>query len=811
MNTDRSLIAQISTQHIGARICDPQQDQNIPFASAGPRASRRNPVAASRRLAVCGIVKADRWALMILIFIASLCVIASAAQGQPTPHIGYVYPAGGQRGTAFEITVGGQNLDGATNVYVSGKGITAKILEINKPMSMTQFNSLRDSFRELREKRQAALRHSSSTRTTNTWTAADEKTLEEIRNKILKNPPNRNATPAIAETITMQVAVDNDAQIGDRDIRIETANGFSNPLRFYVGELREFRKPTAKAPNPDLDRFLDKVGKSAPNNDSRFEMRVSVPSVINGQIMPGGVDRFRFSARKGQNLVTVVRARDLIPYLPDAVPGWFQPTLALYDGRGRELQFADDYRFNPDPVLFFQIPETTDYILEIRDAIYRGREDFVYRIAVSDAPFVTSLFPLGGKVGSETKVQLDGWNLHDHEITVRAATAGIQTVSFGSKDAGNSILFAADTLTESNEAEINNTAASAQQIKQPLVINGRIDQPGDVDVFRFEGSVGEEIVADVQARRLNSPLDSILKITDPSGKQIALNDDHEDKGAGLSTHHADSYIRMTLPQTGAYYLQIADAQHQGGSEFVYRLRISAPRPDFELRVVPSSVNIRAGASSPLTIYALRRDGFTNEIQLALKNAPTGFALSGARIPANEDKVRITLAASANATSPTPLEIEGRAIVNEHFTSRTAIPAEDMMQAFAYHHLVPAKELLATVSQRNTNKKAVTTIQAPLARIPVDGTTTVHINALKHTLSNKLHLALSDPPEGITLEKVSSSEHGMELVLRGDALVKPGLKGNLIIQVVSRDGKSKGNQSDVPLASLPAVPFEVVKQ
>ena len=33
---------------------------------------------------------------------------------QQAPHIGYVYPAGGRQGTTFQVTVGGQFLDGVT-------------------------------------------------------------------------------------------------------------------------------------------------------------------------------------------------------------------------------------------------------------------------------------------------------------------------------------------------------------------------------------------------------------------------------------------------------------------------------------------------------------------------------------------------------------------------------------------------------------------------------------------------------------------------------------------------------------------------
>ena len=50
-------------------------------------------------------------------------------------------------------------------------------------------------------------------------------------------------------------------------------------------------------------------------------------------------------------------------------------------------------------------------MIEIKDSIYRGREDFVYRITVGELPFVTSVFPLGGPAGTPPKVELKGWNL----------------------------------------------------------------------------------------------------------------------------------------------------------------------------------------------------------------------------------------------------------------------------------------------------------------------------------------------------------------------------------------------------------------
>ena len=152
--------------------------------------------------------------------------------------------------------------------------------------------------------------------------------------------------------------------------------------------------------------------------------------------------------------------------------------------------------------------------------------------------------------------------------------------------------------------------------------------------------------------------------------------------------------------TGIYYLHLGDAQHQGGSEFGYRLRVSSPRPNFELRVVPSGINPRAGTAIPITVHALRKDSSSNEITLVLKDAPPEFTLSGAQVPAGHDQVRRTLTVpSFVQREPVSLCLERRAVIAGGRVSRSSVAAEDKMQAFAYRHLVPATELKAATAGR----------------------------------------------------------------------------------------------------------------
>ena len=330
--------------------------------------------------------------------------------------------------------------------------------------------------------------------------------------------------PAIGDTVTVRVTLAADAEPGQRRTPRGNAAGHlqSDPLlrrpAARIPEAGDGRRPGSAGdcgprPIPARSRRTSRcrpwsTGRSFPATRTRCG---SSPTASR----PATADRYRFEARKGQQLVIAAAARELIPYLADAVPGWFQATLALYDAKGREVAYDDDYRFHPDPVLFFKVPEDGQYVVEIKDAIYRGRPDFVYRITLGELPYITGIFPLGGPAGTATTVKLSGWNLPTDTLTMDAKdmTPGLHPLSVRKGDMiSNTMPFSVDTLPECLEQEPNDSTQAAQAVTLPVIVNGRIDRPGDWDVFRFEGRAGQEIVAEVRARRLESPLDSVLEL-----------------------------------------------------------------------------------------------------------------------------------------------------------------------------------------------------------------------------------------------------------------------------------------------------------
>jgi len=616
--------------------------------------------------------------------LASLLATAPAAQAQVRPYIGFVYPAGGQQGTTFPIRVGGQGLDDVNEVLVFGTGVRAKVVDYLRRLNAQEMTLLREQLNELKK-----------------GSAGKEQVGLRLVARIEKRFAENVQTPActsIASLVLVEVTMAPDARPGQRELTLATPRGVSNPLVFHVGQLPEVsRKPMITATRQVLGKE-ELALRTRPADE--VEARITVPCVMNGQIASGEVNRYRFEARKGQRLVISAQARQLVPFIADAVPGWFQPVMALCDAYGKEVAYSDDYRFKPDPTMLYEAPKDGEYVLSITDAIYRGREDFVYRVTIGELPFVTSIFPLGGRVGTPATIQVKGWNLEKAELTPPAPDAGpgIHPVAAIKKGlVSNRLPFALDTLPECFEKEPNNDPPHAQKVKLPIIVNGRIDRPDDWDVFEVAGRAGDTVVAEVHARRLDSPLDSVLKLTDAAGKLLALNDDREDPEAGVNTHHADSYLTVKLPADGTYYVHLGDVARSGGEAYAYRLRLSAPQPDFALYAVPSSVGLRGKGTGVVSLQAVRKDGFAGPIKIGLKEPPAGISATPVSLSPTQEVTRLAVRTTlADTKQPVSLSIEGSAKIGERDVAHEAVPAEDRMQAFLWRHLVPAEELRVLV-------------------------------------------------------------------------------------------------------------------
>ena len=658
----------------------------------------------------------SRFKRLPILGLAILMAAASSVLAQDQ-YIGYAYPAGGQQGTTFPIRLGGYRLVYASDVVVSGEGVSVRLVDYYRVWNNQEMTLLRQQLAELKKKETmvgdvmaakmawfefpATIGPQKEPAATDAKDGPEPSEKEVAKQNLIKRiqmllaEDERN--PAVAahrELVFAEVTVAPDAKPGRREIRVITKRGISNAMPFYVGQMPEVaRKAMKTCRKPVLGKEYLTQSKRPPEEE---EMRITVPCTTNGQLAAGEVNRYRFEASKGQRLVITAKARQLIPYVADGVPGWFQAVLRLHDSGGKELAYNDDFRFHPDPVLYFEVPEDGEYVLTINEALFRGRESFVYRITIGELPFVTSIFPLGARVGEPVKIEMNGWNLEKATLSAppQDAKPGRHLLAAtNGKLVSNYVPFALDTLPECLDNDSNDEPSTAQKVNLPIIVNGRMDRPGDWDVFEVEGKAGETIVAEVHARRLGSPFDSFVKVTGADGKVIALNDDHYDAASGLNTDHADSYLMVKLPADGKYFIHLGDTRRHAGKEYAYRLRISQPQPDFVLRLIPARIVIRSKASAAVTVYAIRKDGFDGPIKLSFKDLPQGLESSGATLAANTEVVGLTVKTTlADMEKPVNLTVVGSATIGDAEVVHEAMPAEDRMQAFLWRHLLPAEDL-----------------------------------------------------------------------------------------------------------------------
>ncbi|MCX6998526.1 MAG: PPC domain-containing protein [Kiritimatiellaeota bacterium] len=631
---------------------------------------------------------------------AGLLLGAAGAPGQmraaeKPPHIGYVFPAGGRPGTTVTVKIGGEHVYGATAAVISGKNADVRVLDARDPYEGQEFRK--------------------------------------------KNKKKNQSV--IDEIVMLQVTLAPDAEPGDRDICLVTPQGASNKLVFQIGSMPETQEVE---PN-------DQLAKALP--------LPPLPVLVNGRIMPGDVDAFKFFARQGQRLVADTAARALLPYIADGVPGWFQALVTLYNARGQVVACADHYRFNQDPVLFYDVPADGEYTLTIRDSIYRGREDFVYRLRIGELPFITGISPLGAPRGEKpVTVKLLGRNLPTDTVAVavdQAAPARQQISVINHGLISSRVPFAVDELPERTVGPEAAQPGGVLPVAWPVIVNGCLRQPGEKQAFSFAGRQGQLVSLEVLARRLGSPLDSGLVLADSRGRKIAENDDAPDRGEGFLTHQADSAILCRLPEDGTYTVTIYDTQGQGGADYAYRLRISPPIPDFELRATPAAVRVAPGGSALLTVYAIRRDGFDGPIRLALDAPSAGLTLDGAVIPDGADQVRLTVSAARNAAATRcAVCLRGTALIAGKTITRPAVPAEDLMQAFLYQHLMPFhEETLLVTGPAAPFGAAVQLPPAGYLELPRGKESSFPVAAIRTPgYDGPIRIQLVNPPKGITVRQ-----------------------------------------------------------
>ena len=315
--------------------------------------------------------------------IAHTLLLAGFAAFAEDPYAGYIYPAGIEAGTTNRFVIGGQALWSVREVLFSNPGLhvlkTEKVPSFAPPTGLQRkhlkkwLDGIAEGNRE--EPPLPDDPHLDEWRSNSWWRALN--TLDAGQLAIVEHYlyTPRNAlqdTPSLRMKVLVTVAADANAKPGWCSYHVCGWNGISAPRPFEVTKLPREEEPLYVPPH------------RAQPEPRLVDVRTG-GAVLDGQIMPGSTDTFRLLLTAGRRYALSVTARELQPYIGDAVPGFFNAVIVLKDAIGNVVAEADDdARFRPDPVMDFTPSADGEYRLEIHDVLYRGRADFVYSISIDD-------------------------------------------------------------------------------------------------------------------------------------------------------------------------------------------------------------------------------------------------------------------------------------------------------------------------------------------------------------------------------------------------------------------------------------------
>ena len=147
-----------------------------------------------------------------------------------------------------------------------------------------------------------------------------------------------------------------------------------------------------------------------------------------------------------------------------------------------------------------------------------------------------------------------------------------------------------DLPTVAITADADNRKAG-QAVTLPTSIAGQLNAVAP-RYLRFSLTAGQQITAEVFARRLSSELDPVLRLLGPDGRELAYNDD-------LPGTEGDALLHWTAQADGEYRLELRDVRYSGGARHFFHLRIG------RFPAVATAVPRLAAAGSALNLTDLQ--------------------------------------------------------------------------------------------------------------------------------------------------------------------------------------------------------------
>jgi len=398
-------------------------------------------------------------------------------------------------------------------------------------------------------------------------------------------------------------------------IRVATSDGVSNVQLFTVGvfpEIVEDESQPGAPPNTN-------------DNAAGAQRLPPPPFTLNGTLRGPERDMFRLSAKAGDKRVIEVEAR--------RCGSAIDPMLEVLDTSGKVIARNEDAPLvGLDARVDVTFPKDGDYLVVVRDARFSTQTANFYRLKVGSYTYPREVFPLGGRRGEQvetslgvarTTVDLRRIGSNVHQVFVNVPGSPALPVPFAVGD------------DPEITAPVGNTA-----IAVPITINARLAAAGQIDRYTVKVPSSGGMTFRIQARELGtSKIMTVLTVRDDQGNILGRSGDEplaEDLyNVGQSRTASDPILRLQAPG-GLDHVNVTveDLARRGGPDYAYRLNVQPIAQDFRVILNTAFVNVPADGSVAVPV-TVQRQGFDDEIQLRVANAPAGLRIEGGYVVAGQ--------------------------------------------------------------------------------------------------------------------------------------------------------------------------------
>jgi Bacterial pre-peptidase C-terminal domain len=428
--------------------------------------------------------------------------------------------------------------------------------------------------------------------------------------------------------VEAKVKIAADCALGEHHLRLRTASGVSELRTFLVG------------PFP-VEAEVE------PNNDAAHAQHITLNATVTGVIQNEDVDCFSVEATKGQRLSAEVEGMRL-------GRGVFDPRLIVQDASGKVLADVDDtWLAMQDPFVSFVAPHDGKYIVQLREVTYGGSDDCDYRLHVGTFPRPVSVFPLGGQAGQNVVFTFYSEATGSFTNAIKLPASPQEKFGvFASLDGQpaptpNWIRVSTFPNILANDSNHDRQHAATAAIAPPMAFNGILARKDQEDWFRFRAAKGQPLVVSAYARRLRSPLDSVIEVFDANGHSLASNDDADG---------VDSELKFTPSETTNYFVRIRDTLGQGGPDFTYRLEVTHAAPRLTVKIPEVSRNdtqSRQWIAVPrgnrvATLVSVKRANYQADVRFRIDGLPPGVTMLADALPSGIDAMPVVFEAAPDA-------------------------------------------------------------------------------------------------------------------------------------------------------------------